>query len=161
MAPKQPPLVPTEEEISAAMAAYRAADVERRRLRIAHHEAGHAVVAHRLGQRLVYVTIGPHLREGESGHVELAPPVLNDEVRIQEMIVIGLAGPIAQATYTGWEQLIDWRVMGSQRYDPIFLYDGDMKKVWNLIRMVVKCRGWRERFPGYAARMMRRTHALV
>jgi Peptidase family M41 len=71
-----------------------------RRRSIAYHEAGHAVVAHRLGVEVEHVTIVPdHTSRGHITHGDLfcAHGRGSDRANLERAIAICLAGPLAQA----------------------------------------------------------------
>ena len=80
--------------------------------RIAHDEAGHAVVAHFLGRKIVRATIEPH--DGLLGVVEIEPlppdeavngPVGHADFKTRAVveldIMVKVAGPVAESIYTG------------------------------------------------------------
>jgi ATP-dependent Zn protease len=89
-----------------------------RRCSIAYHEAGHAVVAHRLGVEVEHVTIVPdHTCHGHCAHADLfcARGHGSDRANLERAIQICLAGPLAQAWLL--RRYFDRRRGGRQDYD--------------------------------------------
>ena len=72
-----------------------------RRERIAFHEAGHAVVAYRLGIEVEFVTILPtHHSAGHVTHGDLfCGGADSDRAALERAIKISLAGPMAEALF--------------------------------------------------------------
>jgi ATP-dependent Zn protease len=72
-----------------------------RRERIAFHEAGHAVVAYRLGIEVEFVTILPtHHSAGHVTHGDLfCGGADSDRAALERAIKINLAGPMAEALF--------------------------------------------------------------
>jgi|SRR5262249_4488085 len=74
-----------------------------RRERLAHHEAGHAVVAYRLGVEVNFVTILPAHNKND-GHVaisriDLFCGSLGFRAKLERAIKICLAGPMAESLF--------------------------------------------------------------
>ena len=71
----------------------------------AYHEAGHAVMAWRLGGRVTQVTIDPDDDGGppRSGHTQVLwrTSGISDKVFAQITVQISLAGPVAEMIYAG------------------------------------------------------------
>ena len=72
-----------------------------RRERLAHHEAGHAVVTYRLGIEVNFVTILPtHHSNGHAAHGDLfCGGADSDHAALERAIQISLAGPMAEALF--------------------------------------------------------------
>src|SRR5262249_33432251 len=72
-----------------------------RRERLAYHEAGHAVIAYRLGIEVNFVTILPtHYTSGYAAHGELfCGGVASDHDALERAIKICLAGQMAEALF--------------------------------------------------------------
>jgi ATP-dependent Zn protease len=118
-----------------------------RRRSIAYHEAGHAVVAYRLGIEVEHVTIVPdHDSRGHFVHADLfcAPGCGSDRANLERAIKISLAGPLAQARLL---RRLDRRRGGRQDYDCAS----------GLARYLAGSAGERE----FLRYQERRTHALV
>jgi ATP-dependent Zn protease len=118
-----------------------------RRRSIAYHEAGHAVVAHRLGVEVEHVTIVPdHTSRGHFVHADLfcARGLGSDRANLERAIAIYLAGPLAQARLL---RRLDRRRGGRQDYDCAS----------GLARYLAGAAGERE----FLRYQERRTHALV
>ncbi len=73
--------------------------------RDAYHEAGHALVAVRVGARVRSVTIEPDWDDGPERHADTQvewPLDLFDETEIEEKsVLVALAGPVAEMIHTG------------------------------------------------------------
>jgi ATP-dependent Zn protease len=119
-----------------------------RRRSIAYHEAGHAVVAHRLGVEVEHVTIVPdHTSRGHFVHDDLfcARGLGSDRANLERAIAICLAGPLAQAWLL--RRYSERRCDGRQDYDCAS----------GLARYLAGAAGERE----FLRYQERRTHALV
>jgi hypothetical protein len=97
----------------------------RRLLATAHHEAGHAVVAHDLGRRFKRVSIvaaddylgcveHPRLPRWFQPDVEMTPRM---ERLIDDHVLVSLAGPAAEAAFTGHRN----RIGASGDYETVLL----------------------------------------
>ena len=119
-----------------------------RRRSIAYHEAGHAVVAHRLGVEVEHVTIVPdHTSRGHITHGDLfcTHGRGSDRANLERAIAICLAGPLAQAWLL--RRYSERRCGGRQDYDCAS----------GLARYLAGSAGERE----FLRCQERRTHALV
>jgi len=75
----------------------------------AHHEAGHALMAHAVGLRVMKVTIVAcsnalgrmDFRPARWTNDLASPPTPHREAMLQRLIMMYLAGPVAQGIYTG------------------------------------------------------------
>ena len=95
---------------------------------VAYHEAGHAIMAWLLNVRIRKATIVPDARAGSLGHVRHEKLLLGkfpefdnsdrQRIRIEKLIVVCLAGPIAQVLFrprsfrkyhasSDWKQAVD------------------------------------------------------
>ncbi len=72
---------------------------ERRLAAVAHHEAGHAIVAQALGHLVEYATVVPSAAEGTLGHVRLGRSRSFGMARFEELAAIFMAGIAAQRIF--------------------------------------------------------------
>ena len=107
----------------------------RRREAVAYHEAGHAVVAHMLGYKVLRVSIAP--KAGSDGHVSWRHPINRRVIRMFEFgseadldsvrhridhaIIVPMAGGLAQKRYNPRSR---WRYGGSGAARGEFLLKG-------------------------------------
>jgi hypothetical protein len=102
---------------------------------IAHHEAGHAVIARALWLKVDWVTITQDLDDAGSCYSEYAmylAEYADDATRlsaIEKDIIVALAGPIAECQYRS----LDFNVMREEE-----LWDSDLKMVKYLLNMAME-----------------------
>jgi len=104
---------------------------------IAYHEAGHAVVAHRLGYRVDGVSIVP--KEASEARTKLPNPMRRKDAEldrhriwVEHAAIIALAGPLTQKRHSPHS---NWRSGGSG-YGKFLTKGADFQVVSNLIDRV-------------------------
>jgi hypothetical protein len=102
--------------------------------RVAHHEAGHAVVAFVLGQHIGRVTITPDEDKGSAGAVkrrvlkidreqEQRSPTLREERQLRDEVVARFAGAQAEAHFRGipLQEVLD-EGTADDDYEPVYTF---------------------------------------
>lgn len=98
---------------------------EAQRITVAHHEAGHAVIAFMLNMRFKYVTIKEDIKENSLGHLmpykvkyfnklHYTDPTPSEREKIERSLIMCCAGYFAEKQYTGKEDrsgaMGDWEM---------------------------------------------------
>ena len=74
----------------------------------AYHEAGHVVMAHLLGGRVVLASVEHDLeQEGQAGRTVVRWHAIGDRERVRRSAMVALAGPVAESHWRGGTPWVD------------------------------------------------------